>query len=58
MNRLLNNGKMLVVPVDDSLIFGPYEGLYDIEHTIAEIEGKRSPDTRFEPKIIKMLEIP
>lgn len=41
MNRIIHNGKMLIVPVDDSLIFGPFGGLYDIKGTIAQIEAAR-----------------
>ena len=38
MQRILNNGKTLIVPVDDSLIAGPYKGLYDLRKTITDIE--------------------
>lgn len=38
INRILNNCKTLIVPVDDSLIFGPIGGLFNIEKTISEIE--------------------
>ncbi len=38
MAHLLRDGKMLVVPVDDSLISGPYKGLFNIRRTIGEIE--------------------
>lgn len=37
LNRLFTNGKTLVVPVDDSLIFGPKDGLFDLERTLHEI---------------------
>lgn len=37
LNRLFTNGKTLVVPVDDSLIFGPKEGLFDLDKTLQEI---------------------
>lgn len=39
INRLLNNGKMLIVPVDDSLISGPIGGLSNLTKTISEIEA-------------------
>lgn len=35
--RLLPNGKTIIVPIDDSLIFGPKDGLFDMESTIAKI---------------------
>lgn len=38
LGRLFFNNRMLVVPIDDSLIFGPYNGLYAISKTISEIE--------------------
>lgn len=38
LHRLMQNGKMLVVPLDDSLILGPQAGLYDINKTISNIE--------------------
>lgn len=34
MERIITNGRMLVVPVDDSLIFGPFEGLGNLSDTI------------------------
>lgn len=37
LNRLFTNGKTLIVPVDDSLIFGPKEGLFDLDKTLQEI---------------------
>lgn len=37
LNRLFTNDKTLVVPVDDSLIFGPKEGLFDLDRTLQEI---------------------
>ena len=37
LNKLFTNGKTLVVPVDDSLIFGPKEGLFDLDRTLYEI---------------------
>ena len=37
MKRLLSNGKMLIVPVDDSLIDGAKNGLYDLDNTIRNI---------------------
>ena len=37
LNKLFTNGKTLVVPVDDSLIFGPKEGLFDLDSTLYEI---------------------
>lgn len=37
MARLAPNGKMVIVPIDDSLIFGPKNGLLDIESTIEQI---------------------
>lgn len=37
LNKLFTNNKTLVVPVDDSLIFGPKEGLFDLEKTLHEI---------------------
>ena len=38
IGRIIKNGKMLVVPIDDSLIFGPYDGLYNLEQTVGLIE--------------------
>ncbi len=41
LERIIRNGKMLVVPVDDSLIFGPFDGLFslgDTLNTISEME--------------------
>lgn len=35
--RLIPNGKTVIVPVDDSLIFGPKNGLFEIESTIEHI---------------------
>ncbi|WP_302196983.1 hypothetical protein [uncultured Ruminococcus sp.] len=37
MERIITNGRMLVVPVDDSLIFGPFEGLGNLSDTINSI---------------------
>lgn len=37
LNKLFNNGKTLIVPVDDSLIFGPKDGLFDLDKTLQEI---------------------
>ena len=37
LNKLFTNGKTLVVPVDDSLIFGPKEGLFYLDKTLQEI---------------------
>jgi len=37
LERLFTNGKTLVVPVDDSLIFGPKEGLLNLSETIESI---------------------
>jgi DhnA family fructose-bisphosphate aldolase class Ia len=37
MNRLFTNGRTVIVPVDDSLIFGPFGGLQDINTTISKI---------------------
>lgn len=37
LDRLFTEGKTLVVPVDDSLIFGPKQGLLDLEDTIRQI---------------------
>lgn len=37
LDRLFTKGKTLVVPVDDSLIFGPKQGLLDLEDTIRKI---------------------
>lgn len=39
MGRLSHDGKLLVVPIDDSLIFGPFDGLFHIEDTIRAIES-------------------
>lgn len=35
--RLMQNGKTVIVPIDDSLIFGPKKGLFEIESTIEKI---------------------
>lgn len=35
--RLMPNGKTIIVPIDDSLIFGPKNGLLEIESTIEQI---------------------
>ena len=35
--RLFSNGKTIIVTIDDSLIFGPKEGLFDIRRTIEQI---------------------
>ena len=35
--RLMSNGKTVIVPIDDSLIFGPKNGLLEIESTIDKI---------------------
>lgn len=37
MARFIQNGRTLIVPIDDSLIFGPKEGLLDIEKTIEQV---------------------
>lgn len=37
LERLLTSGKMIVVPVDDSLILGPKQGLFNLENTIKGI---------------------
>jgi DhnA family fructose-bisphosphate aldolase class Ia len=37
LSRLFHEGKTLIVPVDDSLIFGPKDGLLAIRNTIKEI---------------------
>lgn len=37
LDRLFTNGKTVVTPIDDSLIFGAKEGLYDLDNTIKEI---------------------
>jgi len=43
LDRLFKEGKTIVVPVDDSLIFGPKQGLLDITTTIKNIiEGSPS----------------
>ncbi|MDR2971974.1 MAG: hypothetical protein LBU83_08610 [Bacteroidales bacterium] len=34
LNRLFKDGKTIIVPIDDSLIFGPKQGLFDIATTI------------------------
>jgi DhnA family fructose-bisphosphate aldolase class Ia len=39
LGRLLQKGKLLIVPVDDSLIAGPYEGLSNMTKTIKDIEA-------------------
>ena len=35
--RLIQSGKTVIVPIDDSLIFGPKNGLFDMESTIKKI---------------------
>lgn len=37
LERIITNGRMLIVPVDDSLIFGPFEGLANLSDTINSI---------------------
>lgn len=37
LDRIIRNGHLLVVPVDDSLIFGPFNGLADLSSTINTI---------------------
>lgn len=37
LERIITNGRMLIVPVDDSLIFGPFEGLSNLSDTINSI---------------------
>ena len=37
LDRIIMNGRMLVVPVDDSLIFGPFDGLDSLSNTINSI---------------------
>lgn len=37
LEKLFTDGKTLMVPVDDSLIFGPKEGLLDLHETIKNI---------------------
>lgn len=37
MNRIFSDGRALIVPVDDSLIDGPKDGLHDLEKTINKI---------------------
>ena len=34
LDRIITNGRMLIVPVDDSLIFGPIGGLADLSTTV------------------------
>ncbi len=38
LNKIFNNEKVLIAPVDDSLLFGPYNGLYDLKDTIEKIK--------------------
>ena len=35
--RIFSKGKTIIVPIDDSLIFGPKNGLFEIESTIKKI---------------------
>ncbi len=42
MGRLFVNNRTLIVPVDDSLIFGPFGGLQELESTVSCI-AKRKP---------------
>lgn len=37
LERIITNGRMLIVPVDDSLIFGPFEGLANLSDTLNSI---------------------
>lgn len=37
LNRIIRNGRTLIVPVDDSLIFGPFDGLDMIDSTLNTI---------------------
>ena len=41
--RLLSEGRMIIVPVDDSLIFGPFNGLMAINNTLDRI-SKAEPN--------------
>lgn len=41
LERIITNGRMLVVPVDDSLIFGPVDGLGNLTDTIGSIVDGR-----------------
>lgn len=43
LEALLTTGKIIVVPVDDSLIIGPKQGLFNLESTIREI-ASGTPD--------------
>lgn len=43
LERIITNDRMLVVPVDDSLIFGPIDGLDNLSYTIdAIVDGRPS----------------
>lgn len=43
LKKIITNGRMLVVPVDDSLIFGPVDGLNNLSNTLNSIvNGKPS----------------
>ena len=37
LDRIITNNRMLIVPIDDSLIFGPFDGLADLSTTIKAI---------------------
>lgn len=41
LERIVTNGRMLIVPVDDSLIFGPFNGLDNLSGTIDLISNAR-----------------
>ena len=41
LERIVTNGRMLIVPVDDSLIFGPFNGLDNLSNTIDLISKAR-----------------
>ena len=40
-NRLFINGRTLIVPIDDSLIFGPIDGLENLSNTISSIVNSK-----------------
>lgn len=42
LNRLLGRGKTIIVPLDDSLTAGPFDGLLDIGKTLEEINDSKA----------------
>ncbi|MDR2719750.1 MAG: hypothetical protein LBC03_02965, partial [Nitrososphaerota archaeon] len=57
-DRLFTNGKTIVTPIDDSLIFGPKQGLLSLDKTIQTIvNGKPNALLGFKKDIEMLLEL-